>query len=787
MHIDIRKRTLSLSVGEFANFSTSPNPPSKSIYAKWRTHLGQVWHDELRKQIEKGSIPAQFERPISGEIQHKGWKFILNGRVDQLLEHKDGTLIREIKTVSYSLPLSNEDLIKKHPTYFLQLTAYQILYSLSAEKPRNHIPAGELLFVEASSGSSQAVPNVEAIEETFYQQVEIILEYVEQRRQGLERLRQLTFSPAFASPREGQEEIHQHLAQATNAKYIFFDAPTGYGKTGCVLQYALNQLRSGKITRIIYLTGKSTGQLQVTTQLQEMLGTPAGATWWQIRNKREHCINSAFQCFTHTCSYLDQIQTRWSESGLQRFHLFSEQPKDIESLKEAGRQEHICPYEITRSALPFIDIWIADYNYLFAPKNKAFLSDLVGFDPSQTLLLIDEAHNLPSRVASGYSFTLSDQDFHEAMIDLQRCNAPQKLLRNWEELILFVSTSKKTEAIGPLQEAELEDHLSHLAQEIETTSIDHSQLQPETSDTLFQLLEMEKFLSEKKLSMLIWGPSDGVLQITCLDAGTIIKQTLEPFPQTVFISATLNPLDHFKQRCGLQGISNEESIHLEASTPWRNNAYTVACDLRVDTRYKKRSQHTYTTASTIASLCNSSDKPIAAFFPSYHYSRQVAKIIDSDFPFIRVANQPKTSDLKEQQSFIEEALLLNDVLFLILGSSFAESIDILGGQLSASIIIGPALPEVNAIQEARMQSHQAKTRSEAFREVYQIPGLQKINQALGRLVRAPGQRTQVLLHCQRFADPSYHSLLAPEYQTASHITNDSEFSQWLADPSSLLT
>jgi Rad3-related DNA helicase len=782
MHIDIEKRIVSLSVGEFANFSNLPNQSGKSIRGKWRTHLGQVWHEELRKQIEEKSTPAQFEVPIQGTIQHQGWQFLLNGRIDQLLTHNEETLIREIKTVTCPLPLTDEELSEKYPAYFLQLTAYQVLYTLASETTSENIPAGELLFVEISSGFTQAIANIEKIEEAFHQQIGVIFQYVEQRRKGLERLRNLTFKPAFSVPREGQEKTHHQLSQATDAKYLFFDAPTGFGKTGCILQYALDRLRSGKITRVIYLTSKSTGQLQTTAQLHDMLGTSPGATWWQIRNKKEHCINSTFHCFTDTCSYLDQNQARWNESGLQRFHLFPDQPRDIESIKDAGRHEHFCPYEITRSALPFIDIWIADYNYLFAPRSKAFLSELTGFDPSQTLLLIDEAHNLPSRVADCYSFTLSGKAAHAAIADLQQSYVPKKFLKSWEEWILFISTLKNAPSLDPFQEAELEDHLTNLSQQLETTSIDYSSLRPETSDTLFQVLEVEKFLTEKALPKLLWCPADGTLQVTCLDAASAIAQTLQPFPQTVFISATLKPLEHFKQHCGLNDLPNEETIHLEATTPWRSNAYKMAFDLRVDTRYKQRSQHTHTTASTIATLCESSKKPVAAFFPSYNYSQQVAQAIASDFPFVRVANQPKMSDLKDQQSFIEEALLFNDVLFLILGSSFAESIDILGGQLAVSIVIGPALPEVNAIQEARMQSHRSKPRNEAFQKVYQIPGLQKINQALGRLVRAPGHQAHVLLHCERFADPSYHSLLAPEYQDASHITNDSELSQWLSEP-----
>jgi DNA excision repair protein ERCC-2 len=123
--------------------------------------------------------------------------------------------------------------------------------------------------------------------------------------------------------------------------------------------------------------------------------------------------------------------------------------------------------------------------------------------------------------------------------------------------------------------------------------------------------------------------------------------------------------------------------------------------------------------------------------------------------------------------------VLADVLFLVLGSSFAESIDALGGRISHAMVVGPALPEVNAVQAARQELFGGNKNPSAFRRVYQIPGMQKVNQALGRLVRAPGHRATVLLHCARFAEISYAALLAPDYQFGTHLTTDAELEAWL--------
>jgi Rad3-related DNA helicase len=126
-------------------------------------------------------------------------------------------------------------------------------------------------------------------------------------------------------------------------------------------------------------------------------------------------------------------------------------------------------------------------------------------------------------------------------------------------------------------------------------------------------------------------------------------------------------------------------------------------------------------------------------------------------------------------------------LFLVLGSSFAESIDALGGRVSHAMVVGPALPEVNAVQRARLAeaTRGGLSREAAFRRVYQIPGMSKVNQGLGRLVRAPGQRARVILHCRRFLEPTYASLLAPEYQHGANLLDDAGLESWLGQTGAL--
>jgi len=269
------------------------------------------------------------------------------------------------------------------------------------------------------------------------------------------------------------------------------------------------------------------------------------------------------------------------------------------------------------------------------------------------------------------------------------------------------------------------------------------------------------------------------------------------------MSATLQPYAEFADSCGLEvgrvipkAPSGGEGTHrptyktLHAPTPWRAGAYDVAVDLRVSTTYRERANHYGTTAETVEAMHASSvggdpaaagsPRCIAVFFPSYAYAEAIQRALENNGSVLRVALQPKLPDLTAQTAWIEENLALSDALFLVLGSSFAEGIDLLGGRVSHAMVVGPALPEVNAVQKARMDALAGLGRDAAFRRVYQIPGLQKVNQALGRLVRAPGQHAKVLLHCSRFAEPSYAALLAADYQMYAEVASDGDLREWLA-------
>ncbi len=850
MEFNLDQRSASLSVGEFSEFTTGPHDAGGGSAGIWRAQLGTHWHNELRARATEETPGAEFEVAITGRIFHAGWTLTLTGRIDQRVRLAGAVTLREIKTVTRPLPADESALRADYPGYFVQLASYLTLDRISPTvlgssflDTRPSSLRGELVFVETGSGLAQTVLLTSADEGLFRAQLERVAEFLNLRLRARERLRGLRFHSPFATLRPGQETTRAELTAAFERQpLVFFEAPTGFGKTGVLLEFALGQLRAGHFDRALYLTSKSTGQLQVVRTLAAMTA-PSGAKGkfqapdsrasaapvssllnpesliaaaatpvavWHVRNKGEHCINATFHCVRESCGYLDRLEARWPASGLSRFYLLENHPRDLDTLRAAGRDARICPYEITRAALAFNDVWIGDYNYVFAPRTRPLFYNQPGFDPARTLLILDEAHNLPSRVADAHSHAARADDARALLAELDHLHAPAPLVRAWESWSRLLLALQPVDALDPALEADTADTLAKIASLLADLPLDYAALGPHFSGQLWQVQELNDWLADGRLKKLLWCPRPGELAFTCLDAADAIGETLREYGGVVLASATLTPADSFAESCGISNlgvripetrmISNpasaaelsgspicdlrstiSEVAHLSARTPWRDHAYDIAVDARVDTTFQQRSRHFATTAATIAALQASARGPVAVFFPSYAYAESVARELERAAP-LRVAVQPRLHDLAAQTAWVEQSLAFTDALFLVLGSSFAEGIDALGGRVTHAMVVGPALPEVNPVQRARLAEFSPLGREAAFRRVYQIPGMTKVNQALGRLVRAPGQRARVILHCRRFLEPAYASLLAHDYQFGFNVLEDADLAAWLARP-----
>ena len=775
MRLFLNDKKVSLSVREFSEFHLGPSNIDYSKTGLWRVELGQTWHKKLKAQTIAEYSNATFEIPVSGIWLQKDWAVSIQGRIDQVIHQGNSVTFREVKTVNATLPLAEDELLERFRTYFLQLGTYLVLADNNPSY-RDLLIHGELLFIDITEENSQSVMINADFKDHFLNQMEILYSFLEQRWLSMQRLRRLDFNLPFSSLRSGQEHICQMLDRAGNqSKVILFEAPTGFGKTGTALEFALGRLRDGHYDRVIFLTSKSTGQIQVIRQLESMLSEDGGLQYFQLRNKIEHAQDCSLRYCDNGYGCRHNLAEQWEKAGIAPMLLFKNGTLTLSQIKKLGDTHRVCPYEISRSALPFADVWVADYNYVFSPTNNNIFFAQPGFEPSQTLLIIDEGHNLPLRVADGYSLSYSQLDAELVINELQFANISSPLYLAYEKWLHLLDHVKATDRLNEKTEIQLREYIDAIVKELRHSPIDKSLFTNASFHKLWSCSIIKNFLDHENLEKLIWAPDSGTLNFTCLNAAIEIESVIRSFGQTLIMSATLTPKKHFSESCG---INPEHCQWVEAEAEWRKGAYQVAIDLRVDTSLKTRSRHYATTAETVSLLCQMANDPIIVYFPSYRYAGTIGEYLSAASSGIRTAIQPRNLNLAEQDLFIEEALLNMDTLFLVLGSSFSESIDMLGGRVTTVMVVGPALPEVNVIQRAKMEECDYLSRDEAFLKIYQAPAMMKINQALGRLVRAPGQQARGLLHCKRFAQQSYTNLLAEEYRQAYEIKSEEGLLNW---------
>jgi len=776
MLIDPAQRLARLNVRELAQFQAGSRVvPTSPTPSRWRASVGQQWHDNLRRHEESQPGDATFEKTFKTTTFHNGWQIDLTGKVDQYIELDGHHTIREIKTISKNLPMPEEELLHHYPAYFAQIQIY-LAMALHLQLADHDNLSGELTFVSIAESLIQTVQIPSENLELYLNQLARFHHFLEVRRGNYDRLQNLNFHPPFSKWRPGQEETLEQLRQLSEPMTpnpLLLEAPTGFGKTGVALQYALEKLKSGQFEKLYILTGKSTGQNQILKQLSVMQEGNS-PRFLQLRNRQEHAIQST----AHTCNGRDcrkDLESKWKQSGIEPLQLFADGTPTLEEIRKLGAKTGVCPYEITRATLPHADVLVGDFNYVFSPRNNTMLLEQEGLSTNRILLMVDEAHNLPERVRESLCVETNVDQARILADGLKYARSSKRLQTLAECWGDYLQTLEPTNLI-PLNEVyQIEDQLSELTEELLNTHLDWEAIPESAYETLRDLLFLKKLFAEPETPFLFWTPKPGHFRMDCLDAGPEISRSLEQFGGSLFISATLSPLENFAANCGLPTQPPPPCI--QAQAPWRKEAYRLAIDTRVDTSYKERARHYHCTAQTIHQFALSSDTPIVAYFPSYQYAEALLPIISSLYPSQPVTMQARSLTLQQQNEFLTKALRDYKILLLLLGGSFAEGIDQLGQHIHNAIIVGPSLPPSDHIQKAKMARLQEADPEQAYHQICRQPALIRIRQAIGRMVRAPGQHAHILFHCCRFLQPYYRSLF--EEQTPSVLRTDDELAGWM--------
>ena len=781
MEIDFPSRRLSIGIREFVSFAQGSYPSTPLGNAgNWRTQLGQHWHQQLwEESANQFGEQAQREIAVKGILSYSGWEFELSGRIDQLIRDAGELIIREVKTTQQVIPLPVAELQAIFPDYFEQLACYQLLLgSESIQDTLRVVP--ELLMLHIDTGIRQTVHPESDPNEILKPRFEAWVDFLDGQQQRDDRVRHLVVPAAFETFREDQIPVRDALfrllepEQATDTRFITLQAATGFGKSGIAVEWALHGLRKRLFNRVIYITGKNTGQVQVLAELKRFRDMAAGLRFFQIRNMETHLgICPHLGC---PCRYRegegDQLESFIPYPVTQK--ILEEGSPSMDVIEAQASERRLCPRLVSQSCLSHTEFWVGDYNYVFSGKALGMLESIPGFNPKRTLLIVDETHNLHERVASNYSAALRAFSLNQLLQALRNNQAPRSFQGAVEQLLNFCNSQDEQERLDPTEEYRIRDLLEAFRNGLMEAGSVLSKLPDEILEWIWELLDAYQVIQKSELNFLYWVPIRGTVRITCLDASKAIRETLDQYRKVLFMSATFPPDKEFTEQTGIQ---DSERLHIGASSPWRQDAYSVAVDCRVNTTYKRRKYFYQLTSDTLAQLARYTTQPVVTFFPSYQYAETVAEYLRVAQPHLRVVTLPRELKAEQQIEAIEDSVYACDVYCLPLGSGLSEGIDVLGGKVDTIMVVSPALPEVNAVQNAKSELFSNK--QDAFHSVYLVPGLTKVNQALGRIVRDPQHRAKVLLHCDRFAQEAYRTLLSEEYQTTRVIRSETDLEDWL--------
>lgn len=784
MKVDFATQSIKLGIRDFCEFGQNSYPSTPyDLAGNWRTQLGHKWHQQLWAETQsRFQKKAQAEVSIKGTIEHQGWSFEIQGRIDQIIEEDCENIVREVKTTSQILPLPVAKLQSLFPSYFEQVACY--LFLKTSEESVAKPWSAELLFLHIETGIHQTVPFTEKPLAILGERLDAWVAFLEFQKAKRSRVERLTVPAAFSTFREEQIPARERLLGTLDSDFqgsriITFQAPTGFGKTSLAIEWALKALKSEHINRILFLTGKSTGQEPILNEFNRFQSLSPGIRYFQIRNLDTHikyCPHLPCACSWAEKKVDQELRANVSPSSIES--LIEKGSPEMEAVSQLAKSETHCPRLITQSSLIQSECWIADYNYVFSRSAAGFIETIPTYTAEDTLLIIDEAHNLHDRVCSNHSCSINPFQLRILVQVLNENRSSRMLAAAVEQILNFCQELPPMDRLELRDEYLFVDLMESFRETLNQSAETFAKLEENEVSLLWDLCRAHEIVTHNELKLLFWKPEAGHLQITCIDSASVINAELERFGKVLMMSATFPPEKQFEKQTGL---SFQQIYPIVATSPWRNDAYQVAIDARVDTRYKKRDKHYLTTADTISLLTQNTHLPIVVFFPSYQYAATIKEYLQVSHPHLRAFTMERGLMPMEQLESIQLAIQQNDVLLLPLGSGFSEGIDFLGGRTDTIMIVSPSLPEVNPVQKAKSEAFSKK--DDAFRSVYLIPGINKVNQALGRIVRSPEHTSRVLLHCERFFDRQYLELLAEEYQDATVIRTSQDLLDWIRESS----
>ena len=759
-----------ISVHELVDFLLRKGDIDTRVYNLETMQMGSkihssYQHSQGRKYLSEVPLKSVFVRD-KGEIT-------LEGRADGIIIGGPRPIVDEIKSTISPLSQFYEEQKEWH---LGQAQCYAYMYAESLKEEEMGV---RLTYISQETNERMVKSFSYTFEELEKNVTDLIDRYLdflslmEERKDKRDvSISELKFP--YPTYRKGQKAMMKSVYETIeNEESLFIEAPTGIGKTISALYPAIKSLKNGKIDKIFYLTAKTTGRESAYDALTRLYDNGLYARDSVLKAKEKVCPNINKGCNPDECpyakGYYDKIQT------VRKIALESDKRFSDEYIKSLSEQYEICPFELSLDLSFYSDVIICDYNYLFDPivYLDRYFSNMQ--EDKKHIALIDESHNLIERGRSMYSSFISLNMVEEAKSSLKKQKA-NGIKRALTKLINFFSEYEDISepVVFPLFPDEIGKAIESLKRAEKKAEDENmfsaTKAYKDLSRELHRLSVLSDEYDKQAIMYLIKDKGDLSFRFDCLDPSEYLSSSLNKLRSSIFFSATLSPVEFYKE--SIKGEINSKSILLKSPFDPKNVCLTIVPNVSV--RYKDRESSYQMVADYLEKFVSKKVGNYFIYFPSYEYLKKIRDHLSFDgMDVLTQGKAMKDEEKKNFLSFFKPNPDKTTIGLLVLGGAFSEGVDLMGDRLSGVAIVGIGMPSVG-FERNLIKEHFESKDKRGFSYAYLYPGMNRVMQALGRLIRSEKDKGAALLIDDRYLNREYRELysrLYPNYSVAYSLSD----------------
>lgn len=748
---------LKISVRDLVEFTLRKGDIDFKYIGRSRGVEGTRLHQRIQKSYGVNDLK---EVPITGKVFYDDYEVLLNGRMDGLLLKDGEYIIDEIKSTSVSLEEITEEFNYMH---WAQGMVYAFLFA--KENNIDEISVQLTYCSVESKDTKKFIKNFDFSYLSGFVEDELIKIYIKwaeilvnHRKYRDNSIVNLSFPHKTYRP--GQRKLIVSIYKTIgHGKKLFFNAPTGTGKTISTIFPSLLSMVNYDVEKIFYLTSKNTQKQVVESTLNDLIKDKATIKYSSLSSKEKTCFMEEVQCNPKFCPYAKGHFDRINEAIEDIFT--NEDVFEINLIHKYAEKHQVCPFEYALDLTNYSDVVICDYNYIFDPRVslKRYTEEKGNY-----LFLIDEAHNLVDRSKDMYSALLQKSRILDIKKSLDKKHSLYKVIDKINKEFIEL---KKVENFKEKEKPEdLLKQLQLFIYAADKWLAKHSGDVPHYSEILSLYFDINNFLrmgeyyGDNYRTMLIKSRKDFTIRLHCLDTSMYLAGSLEKAIASVFFSATLLPMEYFMDVLGGQ----KEDYHMTLESPFSEENLCIMINNEIGTSYGERDSSYEIISNSIEKFIRGKKGNYLVFFSSYEYMENVYEVFTGKYVNVHSIIQKRTMTDKERQEFISLFHEDNNIVaFAVLGGVFSESIDLYGDKLIGSIIVTVGLPMICRERDLLKEYYHEKS-GKGFQYAYMYPGFNKVLQGVGRVIRSDTDKGAVLLIDPRYTRKDYQNLFPKHWR-----------------------